>query len=226
LQALGAAIDDGVQTHTDPQAEAEMYLRRNNDLVAYWNRRGFLGPGSTVLDVGAGAGHIASAVARGTQGASITCIEADPNSCLHLKEKGFRSFQSLSDCNDTFDAILLVEVVEHVADPVAFLAACRARMKPAARIFLSTPCGQTSGGSIETNAYETKEHVQFFTELSLKLACQRAGLKLARFEAVNALYPRRLGVHGLLDEIKYRLLPLRDVVRGRSHLVTFLERSG
>jgi SAM-dependent methyltransferase len=39
----------------------------------------------------------------------------------------------------TFDAALAVYVVEHVADPVAFLAAVRARLSPGASFFLVTP---------------------------------------------------------------------------------------
>lgn len=223
LHALAAAPDDGVQTHKDSEAKAALYKRRNAALVLFWRQRSFLSPNAWVLDVGAGAGHIASEIARTVPGVSMVCIEADPPSCGNLLAKGFKCYDSIEQCVESFDAILLVEVIEHIAKPVEFLRACRQRMRPGAKIFLSTPCGETSKQDRNTNAYTTKEHVQFFTEASMKRACSLAGLRVGGFETVTEMYPRRGGIAGLVDELKYRALPMRDLIKGRFHLITFLE---
>jgi len=224
LFAMAATNEDGVQTHEDAQAEESLFRERNSRLVEFWKKKGFLRPGVRVLDVGAGAGHISKAIWGLVEGADLTCIEADPASCLALGSLGFQSHRSLLDCSDTFDAILLVEVIEHVSEPAAFLRACRERMATGAKIFLSTPCGQTSRGSRATNAYDTREHVHFFTESSLRAVCNQAGLKVLAWENGSVLYPRRFGLKGWLDRSKSLVRPVRDLLRGRAHLVAFLER--
>jgi len=224
LHALSAAAADGVQTHPAANAEAAVYAERNLRLVSYWRARGFLFDGAKVLDIGAGAGHIDSAMAAAVPGLKISCVEADLDSCDSLLARGFECHARLDLCNDRFNAILLVEVIEHIADPVPFLKLCADRLMPGGRVFLSTPCGETSKEWRRTNAYSTREHVQFFTEKSLGLACQRAGLSLLGYEAAP-LYPRRAGVAGVLDGMKHALFPLRDLVRGRMHLISFLQAS-
>ena len=224
LFAIAVAPDDGIQTHEDAQADATLYRERNFRLVEFWKRRGLLPSGARVLDVGAGAGHISKAIAGSLGGARITCIEADEASCAALSAMGFNSHRSLLDCTGQFDAILLVEVIEHVIDPAAFLNSCRARMACGAKIFLSTPCGQTSRGSRTTNAYDTREHVHFFTERSLLAVCRQSGLRVLGWEDGSVLYPRRPGLKGWIDRCKSLVRPMRDALRGRSHLVAFLER--
>ena len=224
LHALDASAPDGVQTHTETIAEAMLYAERNLRLVSYWKARGFLFDGAKVLDVGAGAGHIDSAMAAAVPSLKISCVEADLASCRSLLSRGFECHASLELCTDLFDAILLVEVIEHIVDPVPFLKLCADKLASGGRIFLSTPCGETSKGWRQTNAYTTLEHVQFFTEKSLGLACERAGLTLLGYEAAP-LYPRRAGAAGLLDGMKHAIFPLRDMVRGRMHLISFLQNA-
>ena len=52
-------------------------------------------------------------------------------------------------------------------------------------LFLTTPCGRMRTGSTNTNAYDTREHVQFFTERSLSAALARAGFGPFRFLVRN-----------------------------------------
>ncbi len=224
LHALSAAAADGVQTHTQGDADAAFYAERNLRLVSYWKARGFLFDGARVLDIGAGAGHIDLAMAVAMPSLAISCVEADPDSCRGLLARGFECHDRLDHCDGRFDAILLIEVIEHIVDPVPFLKLCAERLMPGGRIFLSTPCGETSKEWRRTNAYTTREHVQFFTEKSLDLACQLAGLSVLGYEAAP-LYPRRVGVAGVLDGMKQALFPIRDLVRGRVHLISFLGAS-
>lgn len=156
-------------------------------------------------------------------GAAITCIEADTDARRHLESKGWVALSGIETCEGRYDAMLLIEVIEHVPEPVEFLRKCAARLASGGKMFLSTPCGELSNGSHRTNAYETKEYVHFFTERSLRKACARAGLRVVEFRSVSQPYPRRKGIGGAIDAAKAMLRPVLSALFGYSHLVTFLE---
>lgn len=221
LFALNVPDDFGVQTGA-PE-DAPTLTRRNNRLLEYWVADGFIHRDSRVLDIGAGAGHIATAVRGYLTSGAVSCIEPDDATRERLVERGFDAAPSLELCNGVdFSAILLVEVVEHVPDPVSMLARCQQLLGPDGRIFLTTPCGETRRGDRSTNAYDTAEHVHFFTEQSLRLACSKAGLQVEGYRTINAMYPRHEGVAGLADIAKNLVRPVRSALFGVRHLTCFV----
>lgn len=90
--------------------------------------------GLTVLDVGCGGGLLCEPLAR--LGASVTGI--DPGSRNLAAARGHAvaaglairyresSVEQLAAAGESFDLVCVMEVVEHVADPAPFLAACAA----------------------------------------------------------------------------------------------------
>lgn len=221
--AMDPAPSQGVQTGRDHRAEAEAYRERNARLVEAWLAQGFLRPGSAVLDFGSGAGHLAMAV-RERVGV-VTCVEADDGAQRWLRSNGLDLRASLAECDRRYDAALLVEVIEHLDDPIALLSEIRMHLAPGGRVFLSTPCGETRLGDRRTNAYDTPEHVQFFTERSLALAIQAAGFRGIRFVHLPELYPPAPGAAAAVRALlRHRVvMPLLNSLRGYSHLVAYLE---
>lgn len=103
--------------------------------------------GARVLDVGCGAGLLSEALAR--EGAQVTAIDLAPDlikiAKLHRLESGVEvdyrltPVETLADeMPSAFDAIVCMEMLEHVPDPGAIIAACAALLKPGGRLFLST----------------------------------------------------------------------------------------
>ena len=221
LFAHGVADHAGLQSH-DVEGEARLYTQRNRRLIEFFVAAGFLRPGSRVLDVGAGAGHIADAIRQRLPDAAMTCVEGDPASQASLRARGYPCQAALDGPGEAFDAILLIEVIEHVPRPIEFLTACAARLAPGGRLFLTTPCGQTARGNRRTRAYDTPEHVQFFTEASLRRACAEAGLALEGFQTLTLMYPRRPGWRAAIDTLKHRLVGLRERFIERRHLISFV----
>jgi len=90
--------------------------------------------GLRILDVGCGGGLIAEPLAR--MGATVTGLDAGDDSIgvarAHAAESGLdidyraATVEALAEAGETFDAVLALEVVEHVADIPGFLEACRA----------------------------------------------------------------------------------------------------
>ena len=103
--------------------------------------------GARVLDVGCGAGLLSEALAR--EGANVIAIDLAPDliriAKLHRLESGVEVDYRLSavealaeEMPASFDAIACMEMLEHVPDPAAVIAACATLLKPGGRLFLST----------------------------------------------------------------------------------------
>jgi len=100
--------------------------------------------GKTALDVGCGAGLLAEPLAR--LGAAVTAVDAAPE--LIAAARDHAAGQGLAidyratpveEVHGRFDLVTCMEVVEHVADPAAFIGALAARLAPAGLLILSTP---------------------------------------------------------------------------------------
>ena len=208
--------------------EESMYAERNERLVAFWEERKFVTGSSRMLDVGAGTGHLARSVRGKLPEIEMHCVEESENLRGRLERQGLtvsKELDSISS-NRSFDAVLLIEVIEHVADPVNFLNRLRKHLNPGGQIFLTTPCGELRNGSRATNAYDTPEHVQFFTEKSLRLAIQKAGFRDITYEYIDALYPHGASVLSLAAFKRFAMKIARPILatfQGPRHLTGFIE---
>ena len=102
--------------------------------------------GLTLLDIGCGGGLLSEPMAR--LGFSVTGIDpAEKNvktAAAHAAETGLaidyraETAETLEHDGESFDAVLNMEVVEHVADPAAFLKTCAKLVKPGGIMFVAT----------------------------------------------------------------------------------------
>src|SRR4051812_46231048 len=99
--------------------------------------------GKSALDVGCGAGLLAEPLAR--LGAKVTGIDAAPEVIAvareHAAARGLDidyRVSAIEALEGQFDLVTCMEVVEHVADPAAFLASLAQRLAPDGLLILST----------------------------------------------------------------------------------------
>src|SRR5579884_2114488 len=100
--------------------------------------------GKTALDVGCGAGLLTEPLAR--LGAPVTGIDAAPEVISiardHARALGLEIDYQLGDVQELqgdFDLVTSMEVIEHVADPAAFVKALTRRLASGGLLIMSTP---------------------------------------------------------------------------------------
>jgi len=99
-----------------------------------------------ILDIGCGGGLLAEPMAR--LGADVVGADAAerniPVAKVHAEQSGltidyrYTTAEDMAATGEKFDAVLNMEVVEHVADPLAYLTACKNLLKPGGLHICST----------------------------------------------------------------------------------------
>ena len=102
--------------------------------------------GLRLLDIGCGGGLLCEPMAR--LGATVVGADAAagniPVARLHAEQQGLEidyrhvTAEAMVEQGEQFDVVLNMEVVEHVADPPAYLTACQRLLKPGGMQICST----------------------------------------------------------------------------------------
>ncbi len=102
--------------------------------------------GLRIFDIGCGGGLLSEPMAR--LGATVVGADAAerniPVARLHAEQSGLEidyrhtTAEAVAETGEVFDVVLNMEVVEHVADPLAYLTACQQLLKPGGLMICST----------------------------------------------------------------------------------------
>ncbi len=170
----------------------------------------------TALDVGCGAGLLAEPLAR--LGAQVTGIDASPEVIAVAREHAGRMGLAIDyhalpveQIEGRFDLMTALEVIEHVADPAAFLRSLAQRLAPGGLLILSTPNATSWSKLLTITLAEgfgripkgTHDYAMFIAPERMQALLADAGLTCIDVEGI-AFAPTR-GLH-LSDDLRLNYL--------------------
>ena len=211
----------------DPRGSSAMLHRLNparlgylrDAIDAHWglDSSGFAPlAGKTALDVGCGAGLLAEPLAR--LGAKVTGVDASPEVIAvargHAATMGLAIDYRVGDVQameGQFDLVTAMEVIEHVADPAAFLKALAKRLASGGLLVMSTPNATGWSKLLMITVAEglgriprgTHDFDKFIAPERMKALLAEAGLQCLDTEGI-AWSPAR-GLH-LSDDVRLNYL--------------------
>jgi 2-polyprenyl-6-hydroxyphenyl methylase/3-demethylubiquinone-9 3-methyltransferase len=172
--------------------------------------------GRKALDVGCGAGLLAEPLAR--LGASVTGLDASAELIAVAKQHAQRARLAidyrageLAELDDRFDLITCMEVIEHVADPAAFVGMLAQRLAADGLLILSTPNATAWSKLLMITIAEasgqipkgTHDFDRFIAPDRLQMLLNNAGLKCIDVEGIAWSLTR--GLH-LSDDVRLNYL--------------------
>ena len=141
-----------------------------------------------VLDIGCASGHFLEAARQA--GWSITGVE--PSEVLFARARETLGDDAELACStlehssleaESFDAVTLWDVLEHVPDPLGFMRHCRNLLKPGGKLFVNVPDLDSAEARLLGRRWPLllAEHLNYFNRPSLRLCGDKADLEWVYF---------------------------------------------
>jgi SAM-dependent methyltransferase len=162
------------------------YRARREILADYLTRYGGLPEAARILEIGCGTGHNLPMLARF---GSVEAIEIDPAARAIASERlgrpvGASPLPALPGVErGAYDLVAVLDVVEHIEDDVAALAAMRGLLRPGGKVLIAVPAHQWMWSAHDV----VNHHHRRYSKKSLAAAVTRAGLKPAKLTYFNSL---------------------------------------
>lgn len=139
-------------------------------------------PSGKLLDVGCGSGDWLLSMRE--LGWEVTGVDFDESAVKEGRERGLtvycENLEQLNFPNESFDAVCLNHVIEHVYDPVRTLKECARILRPGGKLVVSTPNGSSLGHRIYKKYWrglEPPRHLHIFSFQSMHQAISLAGFQ-------------------------------------------------
>ena len=153
-------------------SELELFEKARN-WKAYWSGRIIPYVTGDVLEVGAGIG--ANSMLLGRACRSWTCLEPDPALAREIRGAGRVIVGQTSDLNpsERFDAILYIDVLEHIKDDTGEITRAVSHLRPRGHLIVVAPAHSWLYAPFDAAV----GHFRRYSRASLRAAATRFGLR-------------------------------------------------
>ncbi len=187
--------------------------------------------GGSLLDVGCGNGQTLAWMAG--LGWQVQGLDTDPVAVRVASSKGLKvnqgTLQSQQFAAESFDAIFMSHVIEHVHDPLSLLTECYRVLKPGGKLIVVTPNIRSWGHRLYTSYWrglEPPRHLQIFARPSLLRLSASAGFASCECRAIIRGAGDILLASRALRKRKSAAASITGTLRIVAELVTFAEWVG
>ena len=160
----------------------------------------------TILDVGCGDGNFANSLTAAgyslygmdlSEGGIAKCKERYPDTQFAVAS-AYDDYQTVFPGVSQFDAIISVEVIEHLYSPKQFAKRCAEAVRPGGLVIVTTPYwGYAKNVALAlTNRIDRAltalwegGHIKHFSFRTLRLTLEREGLSFVRFHGCGRAIP-------------------------------------
>jgi 2-polyprenyl-3-methyl-5-hydroxy-6-metoxy-1,4-benzoquinol methylase len=181
---------------TLPDVPAENYWFRRHLVVYEWI--GARVAGQRVIDMACGEGYGSEVLSRSAAG--VVGVDANPEAYDHARLRYVRSnlrfergmVQTHGE-RGAHDAVVFLQTIEHVQDPVAVLAHFRSLLAPGGTVYVSTPNVLTlapAGASKSCNPW----HIREYRADEFRRLCATV---FDRVQLLGVFHARKLRLHAL-----------------------------
>lgn len=152
-----------------------------------------------LLDVGFGAGTLMEAARRA--GWTTSGTEVSEAAVASARSRGFDvSHGTLADAkypDGAFDVVTLVEVLEHLIEPLALVEEVKRVLRPGGLLWATTPHGRGISARLlgpQWSVVSPPEHIQLFSRNGMRALLRRAGFREVRL-ATHGVNPYEIVNH-------------------------------
>jgi 2-polyprenyl-3-methyl-5-hydroxy-6-metoxy-1,4-benzoquinol methylase len=169
-----------------PGANRQRWLSINQILQAH--------PPGRLLDVGCGNGRFIQEMK--TCGWEVEGVDFDPKAIDKMRKQGLTVYagdlRDIAYAQDTFDAITLSHVIEHLFNPIEILTECKRILRPGGQLVVVTPNINSWGQrrfKRHWRGLEPPRHLFLFSPRTLETIANKAGFDVQQvFSTVRNTY--------------------------------------
>jgi len=169
------------------------------EMSTYDYAMGWITPGSTVLDIGSGPGFFAAVLSE-RLGCAVDCVEYNEEAaakasavCRRVIRADLQTAAWLDEVDSQYDFVVLLDVLEHVTDPLGLAQGARSCLGARGKLIASVP--NVAHGAIrlpllvgqwdyEPSGILDDSHLKFFVGSTFIDLLRRAGLHVEELERV------------------------------------------
>jgi len=146
--------------------------------------------GARLLEIGCGNGSVLEKMQK--RGWRVEGVEFDPECIKRVEARGLkcyaRDLREVGLPEETFDAIYMGHVIEHLYEPRSLLKECWRVLKRGGHLVMTTPSTQSWGHKHyrrDWRGLESPRHLQIFNPLSLRRLTEESGFDQCRVHTTN-----------------------------------------